>query len=153
MLSQAIAYDVFQYSSPGDLVVNCGKYSAVQRDGRWTMERNRTLAELESEFYRTTSKADILKTTRSDWQRECEKNVKDGKIREDRKEYYITGFIDAPFLFDEKIARLECFSGELTPADEAWIKNTRELIEKYHVLYEEALARDREGMMRTRKRP
>lgn len=136
------------YPAQDDVIIDCGDgYSAVRRDGEWETERNRSHAELEANFYRLTGKAEILDMTRREWEREYRENVSDGKIREDRKEIYLVGYISNPAFFDERIAYLDRFGGELTAADLAWIKNTRELVEKYHALYEEAISEWRYGQL------
>jgi hypothetical protein len=143
MLAKPIPPKVGIYSHLENVIVDCGGYCAVKREGQdWQMEWKRSHAELEEEFYRTTKKAEMLDTFRRRWNEEYRNNVRDEKIREDRREYYITGYIDAPFLFDRDMAYLEKFTGELSPEDEAWIKNTREVIQKYHALYEAELQRD-----------
>jgi hypothetical protein len=146
MLTKPVPLEVRQYPYPSDenVIIDTGDgYYAVKRPGfDWEMERKRSHAEIEEEFYRLTSKSEILDMTQREWRKEYQNNVREGKIREDRREQYITGYIASPFLFDERIAWLEKFSGELDPAGEAWIKNTRELIEKYHVLYERELEKD-----------
>jgi hypothetical protein len=143
MLTQTVPPEAFLYARPEreNVIVDCGEYSAVRRDGEWTTERNRNHAALEAEFYRTTTKAEILEMTQREWEREYQENVKDGEIRKEDV-HYIIGYIHNPSLFDERTAWLDKFQGELTPADEAWIKNTRELIGKYHDLYEKILARE-----------
>jgi hypothetical protein len=121
-------------------VVDCGDFSAVKRDGgEWQMERNRSHAELENDFYRTTSKSEMLDSFRGQWEKEYSGNTRDGKLREDRKEFYIAGYIGFPALFEKDMAWLEKFSGKLSPADEAWVKNTRETIAKYHALYQKEI--------------
>jgi hypothetical protein len=144
MLTRTVPPEALMYAGQGDAIVDCADgYSAVRRDGEWGIERNRSHVELEADFYRLTPKAEILDMIRREWEAEYRENVRDGNIRKDRKEVYITGFIGWPPFFEEEIAWLEKFNGELSPADGAWIKNTRELITKYHVLYEESLSKRR----------
>jgi hypothetical protein len=136
-----IPVDALLCPYPGNVIIDCEDGCAVKRDGDWRMEPKYTHAELEAEFYRSTTKAEMLETLQNEWRREYAENVRDGEIRKDRKEHYLVGYIASPEYFDERIAGLEKFRGELTPADKAWIKNTRELIAKYHELYEKDIKR------------
>ena len=43
-------------------------------------------------------------------------------------------FFENPEIFEEEVSALDDDLGELSETDLAWIKNTRELIRKYHVL-------------------
>jgi hypothetical protein len=143
MLTKPVPSEVRQLSHYENAIVDCGDSYAVKRSGQdWKMERKRSHAEVEADFYRTTSKAEILDGIRRDWEKEYQNNVKDGKIREDRKKFDIVGFIGNPDYFDRQIEWLEKFNGELTPADKAWIINTRKTITKYHILYEQEVEKD-----------
>jgi hypothetical protein len=143
MLTNPVPPEVSRYSHLKNVIVDCGDYCAVKREGQdWQMERKRSHGELEADFYRTTQKAEMLDTFRREWNEEYRNNIRDEKIREDRREKYITGYIGSPFLFDRDMAYLGKFAGELSPEDEAWIKNTREVIQKYHALYEAELQND-----------
>jgi hypothetical protein len=124
----------------GNAVVDCGKYSLVKHgDEEWTESANLTMAQHEYLFYESTDKTDMFKLVQKDWNKEYAQHVIDGKLTPGPNHGVF--YIYNPVFFDRDIDNLAKFKGDLSPADQAWVKNTRELINKYHVEYETELDR------------
>jgi hypothetical protein len=130
------------------MIVNCGGgYQAVKRPHEdWRMEKADSGWDA---FYNSTAKTDQLKSIMRDWQAEYAKFVKEGAVVFEPGDSPC--YIQYPDIFDNDLEYVMQFSGELSPADEAWIRNTRELIEKYHRLYEKG--RENYYLLRKRTAP
>jgi hypothetical protein len=127
-------------SEEDTLYVDCGDgYCAVKRPyQKWVMETVPTQDQQFRKFFKSTNKTEELKDIMKKWQVEYAECVKDGAVLVESSNLY---YISYPDLFEGDIKWVMQFDGELPLTDQAWIKNTRELIEKYHTLFEEEIER------------
>jgi hypothetical protein len=130
----------FLYCREGEnAVINCGKYSMVKHgDGDWIESANLTMAQHEYLFYESTNKNEMLELTKQSWDREYRTCINNGKIVSLHEAFYIGN----PAFFDRDIDMLKKFKGNLSLADQAWIKNTKELIKRYYALYEKEITNE-----------
>jgi hypothetical protein len=135
------AIKMYPCTEEDTVFVDCGDgYCAVKRPYQaWAMGKSPDHNRQFNQFFNSTNKTEQLKDVIQKWQAEYAKFVQDGTLLAGPgyEPYYISN----PNFFEEDISWAMQFDGELSPADRAWIKNTRELIEKYHAVFKEALKR------------
>jgi hypothetical protein len=139
MLTMEVPLDVLMYpcGEEDNVIIDCGNgYCAVKRPHEaWRMETKPNQDRQLEQMLASSTKTKQLENVKRLWEAEYTKFVKDGSVLTGPG--YYPHYIEDPEFFEEDIFWVMLYKGELSAADEAWIKNSRELIEKYHVLYEE----------------
>jgi hypothetical protein len=141
MLTREVPPDILMYPYGEDdtVVVDCGGgYCAVKRPHEaWAMEKNPDHDWQFKQFLNGSNKTEQLKDVMRSWEAEYKTFVKDGSVLAGPG--YYPYYISTPDFFEKDISWVMQFKGELSAADQAWIKNSKDLIEKYHALYEEKI--------------